>query len=71
MTCGESDKVDFSKRQALTLAFCLAMSTVRIDVRAGRFPRYVKQLQLEDVSGHVELVVLIHKQQVWAGFQLC
>lgn len=49
----------------------LAMSTVRIDVGAGRFPRYVKQLQLEDVSGHVELVVLIHKQQVWVGFQLC
>lgn len=38
------------------------MSTVGMDIGGRRFAPYMKQLQLDEVSGHVKLVVLIHKR---------
>lgn len=38
-------------------------SAVGTNVRATRFSRYAKQMQLEEGSGVSELIVLIHKQQ--------
>lgn len=38
------------------------VSTVGIDIGRRRFAPYMERLQLDDVSGHVKLVVLIHKR---------
>ena len=49
----------------------IRFSAVGTDIRTTRFPRYAKQLQLEEGTGLGELVVLIHKQQCACGVVKC